>query len=435
MKVLVVGGGAAGVAAAAAASASGADVTLLEGSDTPGPNRALFPCVLSGECPPERLRADASSLLRSGVELRFNERVQSVDPSSHVRTGSGRFDFDSLVIATGSRHLDVETKGTSKPGVFLLRSLDDYVALSRSMAGLSHVAVAGSVPLSLMVAQILSQGSKVRAFIGQSGLRRFSPGVRGAIARAAAANGVELLNADVGAVVGTGRVEAVVSSGRVYPCDGVVILPRGTPALPQTVCRMGNHGGLLVDRWMRTSSKNVFAAGDCAELRLGPASVPCRLYSSARMMGDVAGINAAGGAVQARLAGCLAMRLFGVEVCAAGIEAEEGARIGLDTVRVDSEVVDDLSGANPVYASVVYDRSTRRVHGIQVAGAGALSLSEYASLVVALGVSLEELAYHESPYLPGFNRDRCPIALTAGKALAQPEPRTLEAPSTHLRHG
>lgn len=436
MKVLVVGGGAAGAAAAVAASASGAEVTLLEGSDRLGPNQALFPCILSGECPPEDLRVDASNLLRSGVDLRFNEYVLGIDLTSCIaRTAGGRFDFDSLVVATGTHHLDMETKGTSKRGVFLLRSSDDYRALSKSMDGLSHVAVAGSVPLCLVVAQILSRSSKVRVFIGPSGLRRFSPGVGGAIARAATASGVELLNADIDVVVGTGHVEAVVSSGKVYPCDGVVMLPRSAPLLPQTDCHMGSHGGLLVDRWMRTSKRNVFAAGDCAELRLGSASLPTRLYSSSRLMGDVAGVNAAGGAVQARLAGSLALRLFGVEICAAGIEAEEGIRAGLDTVRVDSEHdMDDLPGLDRVYTSLVYDRSTRRVNGIQVAGEGTLALSDYVSLAVALGLSLEELAYHESPYLPNFNRDVCPIALTAGKALVNPEPGTFEAPSTHLRH-
>ena len=83
--------------------------------------------------------------------------------------------------------------------------------------------------------------------------------------------------------------------------------------------------------------------------------------------------------------------------------------------------------------SIVYDRSTLRVHGIQVAGNGAISLSEYASLAVSSGATLEALAYQESPYLPHFNRDASPIALTAGRVLAQVQERRIEAQGTHLR--
>jgi NADPH-dependent 2,4-dienoyl-CoA reductase/sulfur reductase-like enzyme len=439
MRVLVVGGGVGGVAAAAAASRSGVDVTLVEGSGSLGLNQAMFPYVLSGECPSEKLLlTDAPRLSKDfGVEVRLNVRVLSVDPQSHTaRTGDGRLSFDSLVLATGSRYLGDRVKGMSKQGVFLMRSLDDYLALSRSRGNLSHVAIMGSAPLSLIVAQVLSRGSKARAFLGARGLRRFSPGVERMVAQAASARGVELLNTDIDAIVGTGRVEAVISAGRVYPCDGVVVLPGSSPLLPQVDCLVGDHGGVLVDRSMRASSKDIFAAGDCAELRLGSTSLPSRLHSSSRLMGEVAGLNAAGRAVRANLAGSMALDLFGVEVCTAGINLEEGVRAGLDVARADSEDErrDCLFGGGDVCTSIVYSRSTRRVHGMQAAGPGALSLSEYASLAVSSGAVLEDLAYHESPYLPNINKDISPIALTAGKALAQVQERSIEAQGTHLRH-
>jgi NADPH-dependent 2,4-dienoyl-CoA reductase/sulfur reductase-like enzyme len=440
MRVLVVGGGVGGVAAAAAAAGkSGVDVTLVEGSGGLGLNQAMFPYVLTGECPPEKLHlADVSFLSKDlGVEVRLNERVLSVDSQSHTaRTGDGRLSFDALVLATGSRYLVDRVKGMSKQGVFLMRSLDDYLALSRSRDTLSHIAIMGSAPLSLIVAQALSRGSNARVFLGARGLRRFSPGVERMVARAASARGVELLDADIDAIVGTGRVEAVIYAGGVRACDGVVVLPGSSPLLPQVDCLVGDHGGVLVDRSMRTSSKDIFAAGDCAELRLGSTSLPSRLHSSSRVMGEVAGLNAAGGTVRANLAGSMALDLFGVEVCTAGIEVEEGVRAGLDVARADSEgeMRDGLFGGGDVCTSIVYGRSTRRVHGIQVAGPGALSLSEYASLAVSSGAVLEDLAYHESPYLPNFNKDKSPISLTAGKALSHVQDQSIEAQGTHLRH-
>jgi NADPH-dependent 2,4-dienoyl-CoA reductase/sulfur reductase-like enzyme len=433
VRVLVVGGGVAGLAAALAARRSGASVTVVEGSGRLGLDQAALAHFLSDALPLEMLYlADALDLSREfGIEVKVDARVLSIDSGSHaVRTAEGRQSYDSLVLATGSRYVVDDVKGLSKLGVYAMRSPADYIELSRSKRGLSHVAIAGSAPLSLVVAQAMSRNSNARVFLGPRGLHRFSPGIERMVVQAATRR-VELFNSDVSAVVGTGRVEAVISEGRVYPCDAVVVLPRSLPNLPEVDCAVGGHGGLLVDSSMRTSSGDIFAAGDCAELRLGSASFPSRLRSSSRVMGEVAGLNAAGVVAKAALARSMAVDIFGVEVMTAGIDLEEGLRAGLDVARVDSEE-GARCDAGPV-ASIVYERSNLRVHGIQVAGPGALSLSEYVSLAVSSGVSLQQLAYPESPYLPSFNKDKPPIALTAGKALGQAQ-RRIEAQGTHLRY-
>jgi len=439
MKVLVIGAGVGGQAAAVAAGRSGADVTLLEGTASLRLNHASLPQVLSAERPSEQLHlVDGLSLLKEfGVEVRLSERVLSADSRSHTaQTVKGRVDFDSLVLATGARFVDHEVKGASKCGVFVLRSLDDYLALRASHGSLSHIVVTGSAPLSLMVAQSIPRRSKVRVFLGTRGLHRFSPGIAQRVAQAATAEGFELVAADIGAIVGTGRVEAVISDGNVYPCDAVVMVPRSSPLLPPIDCELGGRGGALVDRSMRTSSRDVYAAGDCAELRLGSASLPFGLHSSSRVMGEVAGLNASGASLRTRLTASMALDLFGVEVCSAGIGVEEGAYAGLDLAQVDleTEVQGVASAGGRFWTTIVYDGLTQRVRGMQVAGKGALSLSEFVSLAVSLGVGLDDLAYLDSPYLPSLNRDRSPIALTAGKALAHVQERRIDAQGTDLRH-
>ncbi|MDG6925960.1 MAG: FAD-dependent oxidoreductase [Nitrososphaerota archaeon] len=439
MKVVVIGGGIAGVAAATTAARRGSSVTILEGTGRLGLNRSLLPYVLSGGFPPEKVQVtEPNALSREfGVDVRLNDRALDVSSLSRsVRTENGRLDYDSLVLATGCQYLSDGPKGLSKQGVHLLRSPEDYLALSGSVAALSRPAVVGPAPLSLVVAQALSSSQRVRVFLGPRSLHRFSPGVGRMLVRAASAKDVELIDADADAVVGTRGAEAVLSSGRVYPCSGVVVLPKSCPSVPPSGCATGTYGGVLVDRWMRTSSKDIFAAGDCTETRMGSISLPSRLHSSSRVMGEVAGSNASGAAVRANLARSMALRIFGLEVCAAGVDIEEAARAGIDAVRVESECAarGDPSDGASVYASIVYDRPTRKVHGIQVAGPGALSLSEFCALAVASEMSLDQLAYHESPYLPSFNTDQSPIALTAGRALARVQERRVEAQGTHLRY-
>jgi NADPH-dependent 2,4-dienoyl-CoA reductase/sulfur reductase-like enzyme len=417
-RVVVAGGGVAGVAAAVSASETGADVIIAEGSGRLACDKSLLPRLLSGASPQAALgAADPDDLAaRLGIETRLGEEVVAVDPDAGlIRTRGGRITFDALVLATGSSSIPEDLRGISKPGVFVMRSPDDYLALSRSLGGISRVALAGSLPLSLIVAEAIASSSCCRAvsvFIGEAPLPRFSRRVLGMISSAASSRGVELLEGRVDAVVGVKRAEAVISAGMVHPCDGVVILPRSSPSLPSLDCLRGDHGGAIVDDSMRTSCRRVYAAGDCAEPRFGSASLPSRLHSSSLVMGEVAGINAAGGTARASLSRCIALELFGVELCTTGIDTDGARKMGLDAVEFESG-----AEGGPIGTSLVYDRTTHRLYGIQVAGPGALSLSDYASYAISSGGRLDDLAYNESPHLPLFNRDRSPISLTAGRAL------------------
>jgi NADPH-dependent 2,4-dienoyl-CoA reductase/sulfur reductase-like enzyme len=416
-RILVAGGGVAGVAAAVSASKGGADVVLAEGSACLAPNKSLLPLLLSGEVTPAQVRvADPEDLrARFGIEVRLGDQVGSFHTSSGVaRTRLGRIGFDRAIIATGSRSVLDDVRGATKRGVFTLRSLEDYLALRSALGTVSSIAISGPLLQSLVLAQTLSRAARVSVFVGGGTLQRFTQRFLGAVSESASSAGATVLFQPMDAIVGVDRVEAVMSAGEVHACDGAVILPRSLPFLPPVDCVKGDHGGAVVDESMRTTNLRVFAAGDCAEIMCGSASLPTRLHSSSLAMGEVAGVNAAGGAARASISRCLALELFGVEVCVAGLDADGARRAGLDAVEFDASGEDGEPDT-----SLVYDRVTLRLYGVQLAGRGALALSDYVSLVVASGASLGDLAYQESPYLPSFNRGRSPISLTAGRALAR----------------
>jgi NADPH-dependent 2,4-dienoyl-CoA reductase/sulfur reductase-like enzyme len=429
-RVLVAGGGAAGVAAAVEAASSGAEVQLLESSDRLAPNRSLLPYLLSGRCTPEEIWSNDPDELseKFEIEVSLGQQVRSVDEGakSLQTTASGggrtRHPFDSLVIATGSSLIPEEVKGTSKPGVFQMDAPEDYLAVARSVPKLSRIAVVGtSAPLALVVAQELSVAVKVTLFLSAGAFNRLSPCVRKRVTEAAASHGVEVVDGGVRTIVGMNRVEAVISRDGVRPCDAVAILPRSSPSLPDVGCQTGINGGAIVDRSMRTSSKGVFAAGDCAELRLGTGSIPLRLHSSALVMGRTAGGNAArGGLAEAGLAGSFALDVFGTEVCMAGIDVTEGRAVGLGLIEMEDEDEANTDGGTSegaFRASMVFERDSHRVYGIQAAGRGALSLSGYVSAIVSSHASLEEIFHQESPYRPLSDKGSSPICLTAGRFL------------------
>jgi NADPH-dependent 2,4-dienoyl-CoA reductase/sulfur reductase-like enzyme len=425
MRVLVAGGGVAGVAAAISASSVGAEVTLVERSRVVGFSRAALPLLLDGRASVNELVLPDAKELESArsVELRTGESVVAVRERERLLETSERtIRYDSLVVATGSSPQTEALKGSTKERAFVMEGLDDYLKLRDSFDAISSVAVLGSGLSALSASEVLiGKGKRVALFTGRDGWppRQLSSSLGGRVASAVEAGGVSVIKSRFQTVAGVKGVEAVVAEGRVYPCDAAVVFPVFSPNVPRTSCDLGVHGGIMVDASMRTSVPGILSAGDCAEVRLGSSSQQFQLRSSARLMGEVAGRNAAGGSSSARLSGTVAQRVFGVEVCLSGVTVAEARAAGLDAVEVQNSVSPRRgeSRSSEVNVSMVYDRGTHDVYGLQLAGEGVILLAELASVVVSTRLRLEELLTIEAPSLPGSSMDRSPIALTAGRGL------------------
>jgi NADPH-dependent 2,4-dienoyl-CoA reductase/sulfur reductase-like enzyme len=431
-KVVVVGGGVAGLSAALAASRRGAKTTLVESSKKVGLSRALMPFLISeGWAEGDLILPQAKALAKERVEVRTHEKVTSVQHEGRkvlVESSSGRgasIGFESLVICTGTTSQVPQLRGLSKPNVFVLTEPADYLRLSTGLDELQTVALSGPIPLTLKLGEILAtRGKRVQVYCGKEGLaRQFSLPVADAIRQAASSRhkegGISLVDASVDSILGVDKAEAVVSAGSVHTCDAVVVVPRSVPSVPLVECQKGRDGGLLVDASMSTSLPGVFAAGDSAEIKFKSGSVPARLYSTSRMGGEVAGINAAGGRASAAPAWAVEQTYFGLEFCSAGLGEEEASAMGLGAATETGESRDIRFGEGDdrrdTLVSIVYDTSTRQVYGLQAAGWRASSLSSAASLIVSLGLTVEQLLHVESPYSPGSGFEVSPIALTAGK--------------------
>lgn len=423
-RVAVVGGGVAGVFAALAVARRGAHATLLESSQKVGASRALMPMIVSeGLDEGGIVLPEAKELSKAGVEVRTGFEAAAVvrkDGGLEVvpRAHRGeRLGFDSVVVCTGAAASPPQLRGISKPGVFLLKTAEDYVAVSDGLGSMDRVVVSGPVLLGLKMGEVLSKkGKTVTVYCGRGGLAgQFSSGVAARLRDAALggeAGDLSIVEGSIESILGVKKVEAVTSGGSVSTCDAVVLVPRSAPSFPETGCTKGPSGGMLVDASMATSLAGVFAAGDAAEVRFRAGSVPARLFSTGATGGEVAGVNAAGGRAVAAFSWAMQQTILGVEYCSAGLRESEAPGLGLDPATV-AGAFGGGDRRKETLVSMVYDRSTRRVYGIEVAGWRASSLSAAASMVVALGLTADQLVHLESPYAPGLTHEISPISLTA----------------------
>lgn len=99
------------------------------------------------------------------------------------------------------------------------------------------------------------------------------------------------------AFLGNGKVKAVqLETGEEIPADLVILgigVKPNTRLARQAGLKIGEQGGIWVDRFMRTSNPNVFAVGDCAEKVDAVTGKPSnlRLASIATAEARVAGAN------------------------------------------------------------------------------------------------------------------------------------------------
>ena len=198
--------------------------------------------------------------------------VVAVDPAAHsvVLDSGQRLEYQKVLIATGGRNRRLAALGAELDGIHYLRTVAECDAIKREARAGRRAVVVGMGFIGCEVAASVTQlGVRVTAiFPGAAPLERvLGTEVGEAIGAIHRENGVELLaEHQVGAIEGSGRVEAVVTGdGDRVACDFVVVGVGIEPVAPAFVgSSVAQSGGIDVDERCRASQPDVYAAGDVA---------------------------------------------------------------------------------------------------------------------------------------------------------------------------
>jgi 3-phenylpropionate/trans-cinnamate dioxygenase ferredoxin reductase subunit len=237
----------------------------------------LSKAYLHGNTELEQLWLRAPDFLSGqGITLITGERVETVDlysggPPGTARTASGRvLDFDRLALTVGARPRRLTVPGANLDGVSYLRTADDATVLRALQSDAESVVVIGGGFIGLEAAAVArTQGKTVTVVEAADRLigRAVAPVVSEFYRDAHLGRGVDIrLGAQVVSLGGKhNRVRAVqLSDGSRIPAD-LVIVGIGVEPCTELARQLGleSAGGIVVDRYARTSNPNVVAAGDC----------------------------------------------------------------------------------------------------------------------------------------------------------------------------
>jgi 3-phenylpropionate/trans-cinnamate dioxygenase ferredoxin reductase subunit len=271
-RIVIVGSGLAGASAAGALRERGygGDIVLF-GQETHRPYElpALSKDVLLGNADEPAWVHDDGFYDAQDVDLRSGTSIEEVRPGDRtvVDTNGVAHSYDRLLLATGSRPRRLTLPGADRPGLRVLRTLDDSLALRSELREDRRVVIVGAGWI----------GSEVAAAARKHGadvtvvdplplpLQRVLGGTVAAVFRDLhSENGVRWrLGAGVeGFTPGGVRL----AGGEELPADVVVVGVGAAPRL-ELAEKAGLEladGGVAVNAALRTSVPDIHAAGDIA---------------------------------------------------------------------------------------------------------------------------------------------------------------------------
>ncbi|WP_042700179.1 CoA-disulfide reductase [Thermococcus sp. PK] len=421
--VVIIGGGAAGMSTASRVKRLKPewDVKVFEATEWVSHAPCGIPYVVEGISPKEKLMHYPPEFFikKRGIDLHLNAEVIEVEQGSvRVReNGEERtYEWDYLVFANGASPQIPPIEGVGLEGVFTADLPPDALAIRDYMENtdVKDVVVIGTGYIALEMAEaFVAQGKNV-TLIGRSErvLRKTFDKEVTDIVEAKLKEHLNLrLNEKTLAIEGRERAEKVITDAGEYKADLVVIatgIKPNTELAQQLGVKIGETGAIWTNERMQTSVENVYAAGDVAETNhmLTGKRVWMPLAPAGNKMGYVAGSNIAG--VDVTFPGVLGTaitKFMDLEIGKTGLTEDEALKEGyeVETAFIEANTKPHYyPGAKKIWLKAVADKESKRLLGLQAAGAEILPRIDAFAVALQAGFTTKDLFFVDLAYAPPF---------------------------------
>ena len=224
---------------------------------------------------PEQLASASTKEMAQQLQadIQVFTTIESIDINNQtVRTSKGKTPYSKLILATGARCIELPMAGSGLDSVYSINNLLDYASFRNAMEGKSHVLIIGGGLIGSEYANDLIQSGYKVSVVDPL------PSVLGTLMPKAASDSVKnaLETAGVNFHFGTVvekidtqaiGVRATLANGQFVDADIVLSAVGVRPDLTlANSAGLQTNRGIITDRALQTSVKNVYALGDCAEV-------------------------------------------------------------------------------------------------------------------------------------------------------------------------
>lgn len=433
VKIIVIGGNAAGPAAAARAKRfnPNAEVILFEASEFISTGTCEMPYVLSGEIEDSRKLLFFSPSMfedEKGVKVFVKHFVEEIDTRNKqvivrnlIDDQLKDYEYDKLILTTGSKAKTLPGFDTQLKNVFNLKDINDLTGISDFILKekVSKAIVIGSGYIGLEVVESLNKRNiSVRLIEKESRpLPDADEEFSNEILKILNQNNVEFIG-DVDhlePIISADNLLGVRIEDKFIETD-LLLLSIGfkpdTFLAHSARLEIGKSGAIKVDRYLKTSDRFIYAAGDNVEVANAvtgkPEYIPLATY--AYEFGHIAGENAAGGHNQYEpVVKNISVKIFDKYFASVGLSSFDAAKNNFETNSAfvkARNLVGVMPGSDYVIGKVLEDKSSKRIIGGALLGGK--EVSGYADLLSALiklrapASTLSKINYNYTPPLSPF---------------------------------
>ncbi len=395
---------AAGCRAAARLSRLSADyrITIVEKSRFISLSKCGLPQFISGEMDnvleltktPYGIKRDENFFKDfEGITVLLNTEATEIDPwkkevtcINQKNNETQKLKYDALIIATGCKPCRVPFSVPPSPRISYLHSSDDAISLRENIqkGNVKKAVVIGGGIKGLETAESLVTLWGIETILIEENTHllknwtdlEFSVHIKSCINSDKI---LVLLSTSIGQIE-TDRNElpvVILNNGQKILSDYVVFCNEECPdtkLAQRTSVKIGKSGGIIIDEKMRTNIPNIWAAGNCVEIKNILTGNPLSQSdgSMANRLGRVAADSIHNGKVSFKGAiGTVSLELFENHICSAGLTENEAIKSGINTgnvIGIWSDRADFHPDVKNIFGKLVYQKPGLRLIGLQLIG-------------------------------------------------------------------
>ena len=429
MKIIVIGCTHAGTAAILNAKSlhNDIEVTVYERNETISFLSCGIALYVGGivKDPAGLFYSSPEQLAELGVETKMQHNVTKVDINAKtlevkdLQTGNVFSDnYDKLIVTTGSWPYEINVEGKDLENILPCKNYYHAQEIVKLGKEANNVTVIGGGYIGIeLVEAFLDVGKKVTLIDAAPSImsKYFDEEFLKPVEKTLEQKGAVLaLSQEVTGFKGeNGKVKSVQTNKGEYAADLVISCVgfRPNTDIFKGQLDMIPNGALVTDEYMRTSNKDVFAAGDSCVVHYNPTGkyeyIP--LATNAVRMGTLVARNLKEPTQKyIGTQSTSGIKIFDHNMAATGLTEEMAKKAGIEVKTVslvDNHRPEFMPSYGELQLKVVYDAKTRVILGGQLSSSVDITAAiNTLSICVQKKVTIDELAFVDFFFQPHYNK-------------------------------
>lgn len=368
--------------------------------------------------------ANEESYKKQGINIHLNSDVVGIDTDSKsiivkTKEGERKESYDKLLLSPGGYAPKLNIPGKDLDHVYTFRGREDTELVKERMKESEKLVVIGGGYIGIQVADAYVRNGKKVTLINRSD--RFLSGYMdeefySTLKKEAKKNGLNVVtNESTKEIKGeNGLIKSVVTDKGEYEADTVIM---AVGVRPQTswlegVVELDDKGFVVVDDYLETSVKDIYAGGDSTLIPFNPTGKKTNIgiATNARKQGVIAAKNAMGEKIEVPgVNGTSGLMFFDLNLSTTGLDdsnldSYDGEVKSYYTEeRVRPSFMRD--GNISVKMKIFYDADTEVILGGQFLSSGDITeAANIVSLAISAKMTLRDLSQADFFFQPEYNR-------------------------------